>query len=54
MHIQVVEMIFPHLPEFILPNDIHRANNHRVRLSKTRFIHLGLKDVQHANDPVIQ
>ena len=53
-HIRVTQMIFTHLPEFVLPNDIHRANDHRAILSKTRFIQLGLNDVQHSNTPALQ
>ena len=46
-------MICSHLAAFILLNDIHRANHRGVRWSKTRFIHLALNDVQHANTPVL-
>ena len=53
-HIRVTQMIFTHLPEFVLPNDIHRANDHRAILSKTLFIQLGLNDVQHSNTPILQ
>ena len=52
--IRVVKMICHHLAEFILLKYIKRANNQGVRLSKTRFIHLGFNNVQHSNTPVLQ
>jgi hypothetical protein len=52
-HIQLIEIIFTHLPEFVLPNDIHRANDHSAILSKTQFIHHDLNDVQYSNTPIL-
>ncbi len=33
---------------------ILRANNHSTVLSKTWFIHLGIKYIQHSNTPLLQ
>ncbi|CAB1075524.1 hypothetical protein D1AOALGA4SA_3344 [Olavius algarvensis Delta 1 endosymbiont] len=51
--IRVVKMICHHPAEFILKY-IYRAKNLDVRLSKTRFIHLGFNNVQHSSTPILR